>query len=247
MGIEVFLVNDKSRILGFIDRDICKELLVQMRNMGVDAIMNTKIDHISLPSFKHEMIDLSLTTGELLHVDMVLFAAGRQGCSADMNLEEIGVKVGNRGAIEVNAKYQTTVSNIYAVGDVIGFPALASTSMDQGRVAVSNIFKLKDLDRLPKIFPYGIYTIPEVSMVGITEQDAEEQKLNYCVGIAQYKNMPRGKIKGFKEGILKIIFERDSLLILGVHVIGASATELVHYGMSLIENRNTFRGSLDGL
>ena len=168
---------------------------------------------------------------------MFLFAAGRSGNIKDLQCEKIGLKVGAREQIEVDAHYRTNIAHIYAVGDVIGFPALASTSMDQGRVAVAHIFQTQDLEHLPAHFPYGIYTIPEVSMVGVTEEQAVQGNLNYCTGIARYPDMARGKILGTKSGFLKIVFLREDLQIIGVHIIGHIACELIHYGVMLVEEK----------
>jgi NAD(P) transhydrogenase len=170
---------------------------------------------------------------------MFLYAAGRCGHTKELDLQKAGVTPGKREQLEVNCNYQTTNPNIYAVGDVIGFPALASTSMDQGRVAVTHIFNTGDLDNLAKVIPYGIYTIPEVSMVGVTEEEAIAKKMNYCVGRARYADMPRGKIMGANDGFLKIIFTRDDLVIRGVHIIGHLATEIIHFGLALVENNKT--------
>ncbi|MEM8549801.1 MAG: FAD-dependent oxidoreductase, partial [Verrucomicrobiota bacterium] len=153
--------------------------------------------------------------------------------------EEIGVEVGKRANIVVDQDYRTAVPNIFAVGDVIGFPALASTSMDQGRVAVTHMFGLHDIEKISDQFPYGIYTIPEVSVYGITEDEAKEKGLDICVGRAHYRDMPRGKIMGVKEGLMKMVVERETRKILGVHIFGKIATELIHYGMDLVENEAT--------
>lgn len=183
------------------------------------------------------MIEVHLANGEHFEVDMFLFAAGRSGQIKPLNLEKAKVATGKRETIIVDKTYKTNVDHIYAVGDVIGFPALASTSMDQGRVAVAHIFKTEDLDHLPNFFPYGIYTVPEVSMVGISEDEAKEKKMEYCIGKARYTDMARGKIMGAKSGILKIVFDRKTLTILGVHIIGHIATELVHFGLLLVEEK----------
>ena len=127
------------------------------------------------------------------------------------------------------------------MGDVIGFPALASTSMEQGRVAVAHIFQTQDLEHLPSHFPYGIYTIPEVSMVGVTEEEAKKKELPFCTGKARYADMARGKIIGAKTGFLKLIFSRDDFTIIGVHIIGHLATELIHYGVLLVEEKKTLQ------
>lgn len=239
MGIDVFLINDKDRILTFLDHEISKELVENMRESYIDILFETKIKSVHVPPHEHQLIDIELSTGVTLHVDMLLYAAGRSGCVNDLKCERIGLKVGERQAIIVNEHYQTNIENIYAVGDVIGFPALASTSMDQGRVAVSHIFNTKDLDSLPKIFPYGIYTIPEVSMIGMTEEQAQAAKIEYCTGIARYRNVHRGKIKGLNSGFLKLVFRKQDLVVIGIHIIGDLATEIIHFGLLLIESKKT--------
>ena len=237
MGAQVFLVNNKNKILSFLDFDISKALVDEMQKDGIDILFETEVKDISVPKDDSEPIDVVLSNDSILHVDMFLYAAGRSGNTKTLKLEKVGVKTGKKETIQVNACYQTNISSIYAVGDVIGFPALASTSMDQGRVAVSHMFQIKDHDQIAKIFPYGIYTIPEVSMVGLTEEDAKEQNVHYEVGIANFSFMPRGKIMGIRTGFLKLIFEKDSLVVLGVHCIGPLATELIHFGLSLVENK----------
>lgn len=239
MGTKVYLVNDRDKILPFLDKDISDNLVQQMRDGGVSILFNTKIKQIQVPKNDAEMIQVHLENGEKLEVDMFLFAAGRSGNIKNLCCDKIGLKTGNRETILVNSTYQTNIPHIYAVGDVIGFPALASTSMDQGRVAVAHIFKTKDLDHLPKYFPYGIYTVPEVSMVGITEQEAKEKQVNYCIGKSRYTDMPRGKIMGAKAGILKLVFEKESQIVLGVHICGHIATELIHFGLLLVEDKKS--------
>jgi NAD(P) transhydrogenase len=239
MDTEVFLVNDKKQILSFLDAELSQELVRQMRDLYIDILFETKIKEIRVPHHHYESIDVELESGETLHNDMVLYAAGRAGAIQELNLEKIGLKVGNRQTITVNDHFQTNIENIYAVGDVVGFPALASTSMDQGRVAVSHIFNTKDLDAVPKTFPYGIYTIPEVSMVGLTEEQAKASQIDYCTGTARYRNSHRGKIKGTANGFLKIIFRKDDLVVIGVHIIGEFATELIHFGLTLVESQKT--------
>ena len=170
---------------------------------------------------------------------MFLFSAGRSGNIKQLKLEKAGVKTGERELIIVDHQYRTNISNIFAVGDVIGFPALASTSMEQGRIAVAHIFQTQDLEHLPTYFPYGIYTIPEVSTIGLTTEEAEEKKILYATGKAYYANMPRGKIMGAKTGMLKLLFHKDTLQILGVHIIGRIATEIIHYGVILVEDKKT--------
>ena len=239
MGVEVFLVNDKQKILSFLDEEVSSALLKEMRCDGIDIITDVSVQKIEVGRTFEEAIHVHLSDSSILHVDMFLHAAGRSGNIKALNLGVIGVKVGKRETIPVNETYQTNISHIYAVGDVIGFPALASTSMDQGRVAVSHMFGINDHDCIARIFPYGIYTIPEVSMVGLTEQQAKDQNIPYETGLAQFSFMPRGKIIGVKSGFLKLVFHRCDFTVLGVHCMGHLASELIHFGMSLVEHKKT--------
>lgn len=241
MGAKVYLVNDKEHILPFIDYEIATELVAQMQAANVEILFNKSIEEIKPASAENEMIQVRLKSGETLSVDMFLFAAGRSGNTKELHCEKIGLELGSREQLFVDAHYRTSIPHIFAVGDVIGFPALASTSMDQGRVAVAHIFQTQDLEHLPSHFPYGIYTVPEVSMVGITEEEAVKRNLSYCIGKARYGDMPRGKILGAKTGFLKLIVSRDELRILGVHIIGHLATELIHYGVLLIEDKKNLQ------
>jgi NAD(P) transhydrogenase len=239
MGTHVYLVNDKEKILPFIDQEVARDLVKQMHENEVEILFKTSIDSVKVPTKESENVQVKLKSGETLEVDMFLFAAGRCGNVKALQCDKIGLKVGERETIIVDETYRTNIPHIYAAGDVIGFPALASTSMDQGRVAVAHIFKTEDLKNLPPYFPYGIYTVPEVSMVGMTEEEAQKQNLAYCTGKARYKDMARGKIMGAKAGFLKLVFNRDDKVIRGVHIIGHIACELIHYGISLVEAKKT--------
>ena len=152
-----------------------------MRDGGVSILFNTSIKNISAAATAEEMLKVVLENGESFEVDMFLYAAGRSGNIEELNLEKVGIKIGKRETIFVDKTYKTNLPNVYAVGDVIGFPALASTSADQGRVAVAHIFKTQDLEHLPSYFPYGIYTVPEISTVGMTEEEAKAKNINYCI------------------------------------------------------------------
>lgn len=239
MGIQVFLVNNDDCILPFLDKEISDELITRMAEAGISILFNTVIKKVSSPTNDEEFIKVELRDGTIFEVDMFLFAAGRSGNTQALELEKVGIKVTERKMIPVDKTYKTCVPNIYAVGDVTGFPALASTSSDQGRVAVAHIFKTKDLKHLPENFPFGIYTIPEVSMVGLTEESAKDQGIDFCCGKARYADMARGKILGAKSGFIKLVFEKKSLKILGVHIIGNIATEIIHYGLLLVEEQKT--------
>ncbi len=236
MGTKVYLINDKDKILPFVDQEIAADLIGQMQNSGVDILFNETIEAVAMHQDK---VRVTLGSGGHLETDMFLYATGRSGQIKELGCEKIGLKMGKRETVLVDESYRTNIPHIYAAGDVIGFPALASTSMDQGRVAVAHMFNTEDLKHLPSNFPYGIYTIPEVSMVGITEEKAKEENLSYCIGKARYSEMARGKIMGAKAGFLKLIFNRADLVIVGVHIIGPIATEIIHYGLTLVEEKKT--------
>lgn len=235
MGVKVYLINRGDKILTFVDQQLVKSLVEHMKEDKIELLFNTSIKSITT----NDKVTVVLESKEKFEVDMFLFAAGRNGNIKELNLDKAGVTADNRENIIVNEKYQTVVPHIYAVGDVVGFPALASTSMDQGRVAVAHIFKTKDIEKISTILPYGIYTVPEISTVGITEEEAKKQELSYNVGIARHADMPRGKIMGAKTGMLKMVFGKEDQVILGVHIIGHLATELIHYGIELIKQKKT--------
>ncbi len=239
MGCKVYLVNNSDRILPFLDNEIAQALVTQMHDDGVNILFNASIDEMNVPENIEDDIQIRLKDGMVFDVDMFLFAAGRSGTTRGLNCEAAGVEIGKREAVIVNEHYRTSQKNIYAVGDVIGFPALASTSMDQGRVAVSHIFGINDLDALPKVFPYGIYTIPEVSMVGITEEQAQAEGMDYVVGRSHHSKIPRGRIMGARSGVLKMIVSKEDLVIRGVHIMGRMASELIHYGLAIVESEKT--------
>jgi len=238
-GIPVSLVDGRNELLPFLDSEISAALVDQMKSDGVNVVFNDGVKEIHVPPTDSENLKITLNSDIVLEADMFLFAAGRSGHIAGLGLEQVGVKLGKRETIEVNNKYCTNIPNIYAAGDVIGFPALASTSMDQGRAAVTHMFATYGIENIATLFPYGIYTIPEVSMVGISEKEAKDKGIEYLTGRAKYKDMARGKILGTQDGFLKLVFDRKSLVVLGVHIIGNIATEIIHYGMTLVENKKT--------
>ena len=240
MGVKVYLINNRDKILSFLDSEISDALVAQMKKQGIEILFNTTISKFVIPKKGRDNIMLSLNNGGDLQTDMVLYAAGRSGNIGGLDCDKAGIETGSRGTIIVNKNYQTNIPHIYAVGDVIGFPSLASTSMDQGRVAIAHMYDTQDLDSVHKIFPYGIYTVPEVSMVGMTEEEAKSKGLAYNTGISRVRDIARGKIQGSPDdGFLKMVFENESKVILGVHIIGRIATELIHYGMTLVQDRKT--------
>lgn len=233
MGVKVTLIHDKNTLLPFLDTEIIQATKDILQDAGVDLKMD---EHIEKVERRGDTVITTLKNKETLLSDMFLFASGRSGNIHDLHLENIGITPTARGYIEVNQSYQTKISHIYAAGDVVGFPSLASTSMEQGRVAVSHMFNIHDLSFLPQAFPYGIYTIPEISYVGKKEDELTEP---YLVGKAFFSSMPRGKILGLKEGFLKLLVDKQTLSILGVHIIGHQATELIHFGCLLVQDKKT--------
>ncbi len=240
MGVKTFVVNDRDKILGFLDSEVSEALVAQMKKNEIKILFNNSVTSFKIPENDAKPLKITLKSGQILNVDMFLFAAGRSGSIKGLNCEGIGLKTGKRETVLVNEKFQTNIPNIYAVGDVIGFPALASTSMEQGRIAVTHMFNTADLESLADIFPYGIYTVPEVSMVGITEEEAKAKEIDYGVGYSYYRDTARGMIMGDTDnGYLKLIFDKSTKAILGVHIMGHFATELIHFGMQLVQEKKT--------
>ncbi len=237
MGTKIYLINKTDEVLTFVDKELTRALIKSMEKEGTEILFNDSITSFEVPGSDAEKLNITLKSGKVVEADMFLFAAGRNGRTAELHCDKVGLALGPRDQVIVDEKYRSNVPYIYAVGDVIGFPALASTSMDQGRVAVAHIFNTRDLDSLAKVIPLGIYTIPEISMVGITEEEAIAKKMNYCTGQARHKEMARGRIMGASEGLLKLVFTKEDCVIRGVHIFGPLATELVHYGLSLVENK----------
>jgi NAD(P) transhydrogenase len=240
MGVKVILINNRSTVLGFADSEISEALKIEMENSGVVFYDNSDITHLDVPAEKTLPLVVTLSNGQNIEVEMFLFAAGRNGNTNTLNLEKAGLTVEKRELIKVNEHFQTAIPHIYAVGDVIGFPALASTSMDQGRMAVAHMFEAGDLDNVSNIFPFGIYTIPEISMVGLTEKEAQEANIDYCIGRSYYKNISRARIQMDNNiGFMKIIFDQETMVILGIHILGQLATEIIHYGLTLVKDKKT--------
>lgn len=240
MGCEVTLVNSRDDFLTFLDNEIVALLRQYMEDAGIRIITGNRVEGVSIGKHEDaEIVSAHLSNGEPISAEMFLYAAGRCGNTDNLNLQAAGLEAGERGLLNVDEEYRTNVEHIFAAGDVIGFPALASTSMDQGRVAVAKMFKLDDLRQIDKQFPYGVYTIPEVSCVGMTEEECQKREILYGIGKADFQDMARGRIMGFTKGCLKIIYEKGTDVILGVHVVGVNASELIHFGMLLVEEKLT--------
>ena len=238
LDIEVTVLDTNDFILGFVDREIVDELIHHLRDCNIHVLLNEQINSIN--KFDDGKVVCKFKSGKSMAVDTVLFAAGRQGVTDDLALETVGIEADKRGRIPVNEDYQTVQAHIYAAGDVIGFPSLASTSMEQGRHAACHAFGA-EVHSQPELFPYGIYAVPEISMVGLTEQECTQRGIAYEVGTARFREVARGQIIGLHEGMLKMLFSIETQKLLGVHIIGEGATELVHIGQAVI----SLGGTLD--
>ena len=222
------LVEGRDALLSFLDTEVSSALTAKMRGMGIELLLSEEIEGVGTEG----RLDVRLKSGRTIAAESLLAATGRAGGTETLGLENIGLEPTRRGLIEVNENYQTRLSHIYAAGDVIGFPALASTSMEQARLAMVHAFDLKYKRGLARILPYGIYTIPECSMAGATEQSLSDSGVPYVVGRARYAANARGQIIGEQDGFLKLLFHRENRRLLGVHVFGESASELVHTGLT---------------
>ena len=238
LGVKVSIVEQKDSILSFLDQELIESLVFQLRQQKTGIITGDKV--IRCCTSPDGRAVTYLESGRRIVSEVLLVSAGRVGNVEGLNLENVGLASSNRGLITVNEYYQTSVPSIYAVGDVIGQPALASTSMEQGRRAACHAFGLVDHPfEIP--LPYGIYSIPEIAMVGANENELKASKVPYEFGIARFSEMERGKIIGDRLGVLKLLFHRTSLRLLGVHIIGEGATELVHIGQAVMG----FQGGID--
>ncbi len=229
LGVEVYLIDGRDSLLGFLDREISENIERAMISAGVRFVWNEKVTRCDAPPIGD--VTLTLTSGATLAVTDVLVAAGRQSNTADLDLAAAGLTPGKRGLVPVDAYCRAAVPHIFAAGDVIGPPALAATGMEQARMAICAAFEFSYKDLAAPILPTGIYTIPEASMAGETEESLGAKDVAYVVGRARYRDNARGQIIGDENGLLKLIFARDDLRLLGVHVVGEQATELVHIGL----------------
>ena len=231
LGIPVVLVEKRPRLLEFVDSEIIESLQYQMRNIGVTLRFNEEV--IGVQKSADNSVSIHLKSGKRIGAPLLMYSVGRIGATKALNLDSIGIQADDRGRLKVNANYQTDVPHIYAVGDVVGFPALASTSMQQGRHAACHAFSLA-CETSSHLLPYGIYTIPEMSMVGRNEDELTRDGVPYEIGVARYREIARGQIIGDTVGMLKLLFHSETRVLLGVHVIGENATELVHIGQTVM-------------
>ncbi len=241
LGVRVTVVDRRPNLLPFVDEEIVDALIYQMRQDRMTLRLNETVQHISPePDKGRYQVRIDLESGKQIWTEKALYSVGRTGATADLNLAAAGLKADDRGRLLVNENYQTDVPNIYAAGDVIGFPSLAATSMEQGRLASCHAFGIP-ANSVPELFPYGIYTIPEISIVGMTEAELTEAGVPYEVGKAHYREIARGQIMGDQSGLLKLIFHLETRKLLAVHIIGSGASELIHIGQAVL----AFGGTVD--
>jgi NAD(P) transhydrogenase len=238
LGARVILVEKRPRLLEFADSEMVEALSYHLRDHRVTMRLNEEV--ASVEETPEGGVVANLKSNKRISGDALLYAVGRQGNVDELNLPAAGLEADNRGRITVDAEFRTKVPNIFAAGDVIGFPSLASVSMEQGRIAAANAFGIK-VHSNPATYPYGIYTIPEISFAGKTEEQLTDEDVPYEVGVAYYRETARGQIRGDTTGRLKLIFHRETRSILGVHIIGEGASELLHIGQAVM----TLNGTID--
>jgi len=238
LGIPVTLIDKRPRLLEFVDAEIIEALQQRMKDLGVTLYHDEEV--LAIKRERNKSIHVSLRDNRPIQASTLMYAIGRVGATQSLNLDAIGLKPDDRGRLTVNEHFQTAIPHIYAAGDVIGFPALASTSMQQGRHAACHAFGHPDrIDT--SLLPYGIYAIPEISMVGLNEEELKRAEIPYGIGIARYKEIARGQLIGDETGMLKLLFHRHTRHLLGVHTIGEGATELIHIGQAVM----AFHGKID--
>lgn len=231
LGVDVTIVEQRPQLLEFADREIVEALEYHLRRQGAvfrlaERVVSVQIDEL-------DRVAAQLESGKTVHGQGLLYTVGRQANTDLLNLAAAGLQAVAHGRLKVNEQYQTAVPHIYAAGDVIGFPALASTSMEQGRLASLHMFG-QPVATAPELIPYGVYTIPEISMVGRSEEELTAAKIPYEVGLARYSELAKAQMMGDETGLLKILFDPKTLRPLGIHIIGESATELIHIGQAAL-------------
>jgi NAD(P) transhydrogenase len=241
LGVRVTIIDKRHRLLDFIDSEIIDTLVYHLRQNRVTFRLGEEVSAIEpIETEFGEQVRVHLASGKKLTAEKALYSIGRTGATASLNLAAVGLEADQRGRLKVDENYQTNTSHIYAVGDVIGFPSLASTSLEQGRLAACHAFGVEAVS-VPELFPYGIYTIPEISIVGKNEETLTEQGIPYEIGKALYREIARGQIIGDNDGLLKLIFHLETHKLLGVHIIGEGASELIHIGQAVL----AFGGTVD--
>lgn len=241
LGVRVTVIDKRERLLDFVDQEIIDSLIYHLRQNRLQVRLGEEVRSIDLAEDgRGRHVQVKLASGKVVMAEKALVSIGRTGATARLNLPAAGLEADSRGRIAVNQNFQTIAPHIYAVGDVIGFPSLASTSMEQGRIAASHAFGVEASSNT-EVFPYGIYTVPEISIVGKTEEELTRAGIPYEVGKAYYKEVARGQIIGDSIGMLKLIFHLETRKLLGVHIIGEGAAELIHIGQAVM----SFLGTVD--
>jgi NAD(P) transhydrogenase len=241
LGVRVILVEKRPRLLEFADNEMVEALSYHLRDSRVTMRLNEEVASVEETL---EGVVANLLSHKKISADALLYAVGRQGNVDELNLAAAGIEVDSRGRIKVDADFRTRQANIFAAGDVIGFPSLASVSMEQGRIAAGRAFQLP-LNSNPANYPYGIFTIPEISFIGKTEEQLTGEDVPYEVGVAYYREIARGQIGGDTTGRLKLIFHRETRHVLGVHIIGEGASELLHIGQAVLSLNGTVEYFID--
>ncbi|SDA54126.1 Si-specific NAD(P)(+) transhydrogenase [Sinorhizobium sp. NFACC03] len=237
LDTHVTVIDPKTTMLDFIDKEIVEDFIYQLRDRNMKLHLGQKAERVE--RLDDGKVLLTLDNGRKIVTDMVLFAAGRMGATDTLNLPAAGLEADSRGRLKVNPEtFQTSIPNIYAAGDVVGFPSLASTSMEQGRIAARVAVGAIAMEP-QKYFPYGIYAVPEISTCGLSEEEVKERGIPYECGIARFRETSRGHIMGLESGLLKMIFSMKTRRLLGVHIIGEGATELVHIGQAVLNLKGT--------
>ncbi|MGC3975737.1 MAG: Si-specific NAD(P)(+) transhydrogenase [Nitrospira sp.] len=236
LQIQVILVDKRDRLLEFLDRESVDELMQQMRRQRVTFRLGEAVERLDVTTGNPRQAVVHLESGKMIAADQILFSVGRIGATGRLNLDAVGLKPDDRGRLTVDRQFRTPVPHIFAVGDVIGYPSLASTSFLQGRLAASYAFGV-DPGPMVEHLPIGIYSMPEVSAIGPPEHELTQKKVPYETGIARYGEIARGQILGDDSGFLKLLFHREDLRLLGIHAVGTGATELVHIGQAVLELR----------
>jgi NAD(P) transhydrogenase len=232
LGVRVTLIEKRPKLLEFADQEIVEALSYHLRDSRVTMRLHEEVQSVEeLPDCS---VVANLESNKKISAGALLYAVGRSGNVEQLNLGAVGIEPDSRGRIPVDKDFRTKVPNIFAVGDVIGFPSLASVSMEQGRIAVARAFGNENLVSNPSYYPYGIYTIPEISFIGKTEEQLTDEDVPYEVGVAYYREIARGQIRGDTTGRLKIVFHRETRHLLGVHIIGEGASELLHIGQAVM-------------
>ena len=243
LGVRVTLIEKRSRLLEFADQEIVEALSYHLRDMRVTLRLGEEVESVEEPTAG--TVVANLQSQKKVSGDALLYAVGRQGNVDDLNLAAAGLEADPRGRIAVDENYRTKVPHIYAAGDIVGFPSLASVSMEQGRIAAVHALNDRATPSNPSLYPYGIYTIPEISFLGKTEEQLTAADVPYEVGMAYYRDVARGQIRGDTTGRLKLIFHRDTHKILGVHIVGEDASELVHIGQAVMALDGTVEYFID--